>query len=95
MQKNKSNQKNKSQEEVEQDLRRDIHNLMKQSENLGYLKSLNRIGSIRITMGWLIGYFVVFYPLRMWMPHGLIYSLLHSSFGVLIAIIFLWIGRRR
>ena len=44
----------------------------------------------QIAMGWLIGYFVFTFPIQMWLPHSLIYSLFHSIFGVAIALIILW-----
>lgn len=73
---------------------RDLKKLLKDAEHLGYLKSINRVGSIRVTMGWLIGYFVILHPLRMILPSSPIWALAHSIFGVAIACLLLWGGRK-
>ena len=47
--------------------------------------------TIDIAFGWVMGYFVFTFPIRMAMPHSLTYSLMHSIIGVSVAVgILLW-----
>jgi len=48
----------------------------------------------QLAFGWIVGYFLLTFPIRMALPHDFIYSLFHSILGVSIAIAFLWIGRK-
>jgi len=44
---------------------------------------------------WVIGYFLFTYPMRMALPHSMIYSLIHTIIGLAVAVGILLLGLRK
>jgi len=56
---------------------------------------MSRLNGMALAFGWILGYFILTFPIRMAMPHSLVYSLLHSILGLAIAIVLFWVWRKR